>query len=443
MHCSSIRELCERFWSLEKRHGLNVFEISGVAFWPYIRMSIYYKLGEKMGIIQKPHHVPHNSSVGFRFKQLLSVLFYSIFRNPFFYAKTTDILYFEHERPASVGEAKVDIYTWYSRQQDLRSGKTVASLERHYNMLHPKRDDTNPRIYIDAILLAGGCAKLFYKLFISPTERNEILRVSNILRSELYSDFDYSKELCHAIAKFKVQKFLYKILINMIKPSEINIVVAYGNNDFVSAAQELGIKVTEFQHGIISKYHLGYTYFDDAAIPGYPDVVRLWGENWSLGTVFPKVGCLVIPDLRPPFYDRIRKYRAAVTKSNIVTVISQGAITDKLAKQILEHIDEYSSHLVKIKLHPSEYSRWETSGYLKELSTFSNVEIILDCDLYELMAASIAVVGVFSTALLEARELGCPVFVLPLPGAEYVDGERGFYPYADLPMHLLKKSSNI
>lgn len=89
------------------------------------------------------------------------------------------------------------------------------------------------------------------KLFSFTAFSNE--NINNFLRKEDI-EFDYRK----IISLVKIETKLYKLLFFIYKPKAIFINCAYCRFGVVKAAKDLGIKVIEVQHGVITNVHFGY-----------------------------------------------------------------------------------------------------------------------------------------------------------------------------------------
>jgi hypothetical protein len=87
---------------------------------------------------------------------------------------------------------------------------------------------------------------------------------------------------------------------------------------------------------------------------------------------------------------------------------------------ILKNIVYFKNFSIKYKLHPGEYERWQEYPSLVQLVENYGVELIKDCDLYELLSTSSYQIGVFSTAIYEGLEFGCKTILLNITGIEYM-----------------------
>ena len=73
------------------------------------------------------------------------------------------------------------------------------------------------------------------------------------------------------------------------------------------------------------------------------------------------------------------------------------------------------------KLHPEENLKdYQLSDY--EISELSNFDFIInEIPIYKLLSESKFVIGVFSSALFEAKYFGCKIILLDIPGVEFAE----------------------
>ena len=208
------------------------------------------------------------------------------------------------------------------------------------------------------------------------------------------------------------------------------------------AAKQLGIKTREVQHGIITKYHLGYSYPNyNKEFIGYPDELLLWGDFWKNSAPYPladnKLKTIGFKYFQNNFENQIK-----LEKDGSILVLSQGGIGNQLAEFIELNLDFFKQFKVNYKLHPSEYKIWKEYPSLLRISQFSFIEIIdhNDIELYDLMQKADIQVGVFSTALFEGIAFKCKTLVVQLSGSENLDNlvSKGFAKKFSLKKHQPK-----
>lgn len=417
----SVKGVCDRIFTLEVEHGLLDLEIEGVKVWQYLRMELYYAAAQKSGFFQLPHAEPPSRLK--KAKKTLATLKNSLFKNPAFFQAPVDILVFDHERFKSFEGENVDIYTKFFIDELETQGKNYLVIERPYLGQHLKPCSPR-RKYLDFAELYRFFGKRIFKRTISPEVLRRIGDLDQDLRTQLGLDVDFRKRFVDGIARFKCNYLIYTRLLKKLRPKQIFLVVSYGlQGDLIRAAKDLGIEVVEFQHGVFSPYHLGYSFPGRSReLDYFPDKFFSWGRFWSELMPMPIPREKVV-DYGFEYFRRLRTRYAGTPKRNRqLVVLSQAALGPALAQRVLECAEDLQDFRVVYKLHPSEYDKWRRYEALRKLAEMNNVEVIdHDVDLYALLAQSPYQLGVFSTALFEGMGLGCKTVLLDLPGIEYME----------------------
>ena len=52
----SVEKLCKEIWRIEEEYGLLHKELQGVKVWQLLRMEIYYKIAQQIGVFGIPHY---------------------------------------------------------------------------------------------------------------------------------------------------------------------------------------------------------------------------------------------------------------------------------------------------------------------------------------------------------------------------------------------------
>src|SRR5690606_18528679 len=215
---------------------------------------------------------------------------------------------------------------------------------------------------------------------------------------------------------------IYHKVFKKVRPKSLYIVVAYYYAPIIKAAKDLGIKVYEVQHGIITKYHLGYS-FPNIKNPlhYFPDKILVWNKNCKNIVNYPIFDKNIIVDKFRYLEEKKKDYEIKKI-NNTFLVISQTAISGEIANKIYENRDFFIGKKIYYKLHPAEYDIWHENKYLKELEKVLDLEIITNqTELYYLMSICEYQVGVFSTALYEGVEFNCKTILLNVQGIEYME----------------------
>ena len=412
---NSIKDLCVFIWYLEDKYDLINFEIDEVKIWQYLRMEIYYELAEKIGVLEKRHESQKTTSI--LLMNAFSLLKNLFIANPFFSSKRNiDTLIFTHSRSKKINNKFEDIYTYYLSDELKGRKQNYLCFEKPFQANHIRSRDKHTQ-YLDFILSASVLYGKLYKikqkkhlLFIQNIEK-EIFEATNI-------SIDLSSLFKHNIGRFKLANKLYLMLFKKLKPKVIYSVATYSYlGDMIAAAKSLRIKTIELQHGVVSKYHMGYSFSKKQKLLYYADEFYSWGKFWnsSVQNAFDQI--------HVKGFEYFRNNKTAndiVKKSKNVLILSQAALGQKIMQETLKYMDSFSGYQILYKLHPEEYQMYKSYSDYKTLSLHKNIQFIEECNLYEMMAKSEVQIGVFSTALYEGLGLSCNTFLYNLNGMEYM-----------------------
>lgn len=420
---TSIKDVCEIFWNLESELDLLDLEVQNVKIWQIIRFRVYRYLIEVTNIQEQGH--TKLSKIG-KLKLIVPFIFHSIIHNPFL-KKTCDIIVLSHPRPKQVGNRVIDIYTQYFIDELEKNHTNYLELEHSYLGKHLKDKNKNYS-YTDFIVLMANIIKKLSYINMLPNELKLIKEINNSLSKSFNMKIDISPIFIDNIKSFKVKRFLYKRLFRKLNAKKLYLCTAYDNPDIVCAAKEEQIEVIEFQHGVFSAYHLGYSYPNrEKELDCFPDKFLVWNQYWKDLIQLP------IPyqniEIKPFQYLLNSKAMYKDEKKiDQLIVISQGGVGNLIAHCLVEKIALFSKLKIIYKLHPGEYDRYHTYKDLKTLQLLHpNIELVEEADLHQLQAKSKYQIGVNSTALYEGVEFGCETLLLDIPGIEYMDKFINFY----------------
>lgn len=476
VECETIKDICDILFSLEKKYDLNHVKIQGVYVWQLIRIYVYYEISRKIEVFGSPQQ----GKVTFIDKILSFLPFIknSLFSNPLSGDYSKEILIFDHPRKVKhVGTYK-DIYTHFLID-DL---KNIESVENEYEVIESpylnkhegKKEDYIK--YNDRILLGSYFCKKFTNLKLKTCEKEKIYNIQRELNSKFNIEIDLFNIISNHILDFKYQYKKYDKLFKKRKTKYVLVVVSYENQAMISAAHNNGIKVIELQHGTISKYHLGYNYPNpkDKYLEYFPDQILSFGKYWKEVANYPINEKNIMAMGFPYLEKNIESYINNSKNKKRILFISQGVIgkqlskfsydlakklddkTNKKTKQRMdENIDKKIDKELKdnkyniiYKLHPGEYSNWRNNyKYLVKAEKLENFTVIdnNETSLYELFSKSEYQIGVFSTAIYEGLLFNCKIFIIDLPGIEYMDNliEKNYVKKVDNTDELIESIVNF
>lgn len=412
--CKTIKELCSFIWRIEKEYNLLDMSIDGVYPWVYRRIDIYYMLARGAKVLGLAHASMTN------WKRLLKVVSYfknSIIHNPFF-TQEAEVAIFSHPRAKKVNGKNVDIYTYYIISDLIKNNVSYIDFKMPYLGEHRHAVGKGEK-YLDFILLLVYILKPF--VIVKQTLK-PLKGLQKQIDEVIYGKIDILKYLKGETKRLKLEMFLYRMLFRVVKCKEVYIVPSYGNGAIIGAAKSMGIKTVEFQHGVFSKYHLGYSFPNrKSEIPYFPHVFYVWSNFWKGAAELP----IENEKIKLRAFDYLQKekerYINIEKESNTAVVISQGAIGKMIADKIYKNYEIFNKfETIYYKLHPGEYQNWKTYSSLKKMLEEGNVTLVDDCDLYQTFARCQYQIGVFSTALFEGIEFDCKTILLDICGIEYM-----------------------
>jgi hypothetical protein len=410
---TSIKELCELIWYWEDKYSLLDFEIDGVKVWQFCRMNIYYDLAKKLNILTEPHRKLSRLD---KLRHLFKYFVNAIFHSPF-YAKKVSTIIFPHQRLKKVDGEYIDIYTHYFKSTLEKS--SYIEISEPYIGTHFKHSSNE--YFGDIFILGRNLAKRLYPRSNSLPHKL-LVQFEEDIHKSIGMEYQLEDIFIWHIKRFKIEYFLYKKLFKKLKPQNIYLTVSYGKGSLIKAAKDLDIQVHEFQHGTYSRYHMGYSFPNRVnSLDYFPDKFYVWNGFWKNLMPLPIENKDII-NYGFQYMEQIKQnFRYDQREKKQVVILSQGAITDKIAEETLKYMDVLGNYTIKYKLHPGEYGRWKEKSVFKKLMLYKNIEIVEETDLYALFSCSQYVIGVFSTAIYEAIEFDCEIRLYNLTGVEYME----------------------
>jgi len=413
---NSIEEHCNFVLYLEYKYNLLDFEIDGVKIWQYLRVELDYKLAQEVGLYEQPHTILSRKS---KIQSLLRYLKNTLFDNIFTLKKAKTII-FADPRVVEIDGEYIDIYTKYLIDE-LEDKETILEIEYPYLGKHEKKRQKYTN-YADWIILLSQINLFFEKVEITSSQYQRVQLIEDEINSFYHSNINLIDFFKPRIKRFKATYKVYQKVFKTVNPNRIFLTNSYGKAPLIKSAKDNNIEVIELQHGILGKYHMGYSFPNrDRELDYFPDKLYVWNSFWKELVSLPISDENIVVDTFRYYNYQKNIYSKVKRKENQVLVLSQGALGNAIAEAILRNYDRFSTHEIFYKLHPGEYDRWESYKALVELNKFENVKIVKnDYPLYYLFATSAIQIGVFSTAIYEGIEFGCHTILLNLTGIEYI-----------------------
>lgn len=416
----SLKGLAEQIWKLEKKFDLINFEIESVKVWQYLRFRIFREIALKLELFEQFH----TKKTGFfhLLKASPSLFFYSVFSNPLAGNYKKEFLIFNAGRKIIVDGKAIDIYTKYL-VDEIKEG-AYEIIEELYLNKHLTSELRNRKHQDYQMIRTFVLSRL--SRFRFNQKQNEFIE---LVAQEIESAFGISIHLKSLFRlgylEFKYNFSFYTKLLRKRQPRKIYMVCSYGYKmALVAAAKKLGIENIEIQHGTMNKYHLGYSYPNSSYVDYFPDKIYFFGPYWKDCVDLPLKKANKIIYGFPYFQNQKKQLKNITKRAKTILIISQGSIGNKLSEFLWKSREFLHNYEITYKLHPGEYDRWETDyPELVHLAKQKNVTIIdnNNVNLYELLAETEFVIGVYSTAVYEALSFNCKVLVVNLPGIEYLE----------------------
>jgi len=391
----SYQILINKFLNIEKEINLNI-----VASIIYLQTRFYiFRNLQKLEF--KSQNL--NSRVFNKKFLLLEIISFlvALIKLPIFIFKSNIHIFSEHARYQKINDIYVEPYSFLSQEKVLQQKHCLIRIGTIKNGINDIKVNNLNYLFV---------SQYQYQIF-SICVGILFLPISLIVFYTLYRELSYylpkkifSKQYFLKILYYVGGNVISLIILLLLKPIRVNVTEAYNSNScFIVAANMLKIKSYEFQHGIISKEHIGYSlsYNDIAAKKVFlPQYIYVWSEDWKsfIGLVTNE-NTKIIPWTYEYFYQFTKKYSVPKEKSIDILIIGQPSISNEL-KAIAHEISILKPHnKIVYKAHP------------KEIITDDDKINLTICNdnLYELLLNSEVVIGGFSTALLEAKSLGCIV----------------------------------
>lgn len=215
----------------------------------------------------------------------------------------------------------------------------------------------------------------------------------------------------------------YRKFLEPLKPKAMICMTHYLRAPQIEAAKSHKIRVIDYQHGINSRYHLGYGYPnvvpEHRKIPYMPDEFWAWGRIWADPAWFPQKCCNV----------RTLGYPGATAENIDIPALSERPEKTVLVatswamqtqfRTIIERLaQDHPDWTIRAKLHPRE----QVVDYADLSKRHDNVEVLSgDVPILDAAAEVRYVLSICSSSLFDVLLRGCRIAVLHAPAAEYAE----------------------
>ena len=393
----SLKEIIDNILFFEKEYQLFDFTFKNYSVWAYYRMYFYYKYTNDKNVLG-------SSISGFKkdYKYILNIL---NILNVFKLIEKKEYFILEHSRSNS---NKIDIYT-NDIVNEIGEDK-CGFFSFSNNGIINKKDKV---IILDIIKIIS---KIISKISVYFISDDEFQKFSSFLKKlNLDNRITYISMYKRYYIELKIQYYFYYFLLKIKNTKKVILTVSYYNMPLIFAAKNLNIEVIEIQHGVISKYHLGYEY-PYFKTNFFPDKLYTFSKFWNKSANFPLNTEVMESGNSFLYTNTINVSKVA----NTIIVVSQATIGKKLADFVIENIPDMQSYKIYFKLHPSEFNNYKIK--YKNLLGLDNVNIITtENTIKELQNFCEFQIGIYSTSIYEGIEKKCKTILLNDSGIEYMD----------------------
>jgi hypothetical protein len=405
---------------MESEEGLFDLSISGINVYQHMRMVLYYHA------MQHSQHYQAQPVPSYKdyMSNARSYLSHSMRQNDFWGIPSSDVAVIEFDRRINDGNGKQFNIFMDPILDALNNQCCVIRFPRggHYD------DEANycaSLMYFDYFAIKRRLLR--YRRPLSPIDLKKVMTaISGAFKKHI------DESLCfEEIIRSEIYKAVYGIRVarRLFRKMSAKILILMGNaalTALIEAAHDVGMSVVEFQHGIISKYHLGYHFpiCEKGSLKGYPDYILTYGEYWNRAVDYPLQSSHIIPVGFPCFELQKRQVTHIKKKKNQILFLSQMVVGKSLAEMAIQIARRLPDYKVVFKLHPKQYRNWKELLPNLSSSSVGNLEIVTDSgrSLYALFAESAYQVGAFSTSLIEGLSFDLKTIICKLPGHEWMDG---------------------
>ncbi|MGD6816611.1 hypothetical protein ACQCVE_05955 [Metabacillus sp. 113a] len=417
----TIKDICEKIWKLEEDFNLFDIKIKGIKVWEIVRFTVFVRIAKELELYGQGEY-PEISTVK-QIKNAQMFIFNAIKKNPFSNSYSGDVMVLDHERKVKVNNEYIDIYT--KDLLDNMDPNEFFVVEYPYLNKHYSSTKDPNRSYMDYFYIESAIKFPFNLFLFNNQERETIDKLQTLFKTTFDINFDFRRMFYKKIFIFKLKyNFFTNILIKK-KPKLLYLVVSYSNMPLIAAAKDYGIEVIEIQHGVITPFHLGYSFpVDKEKVNYFPDKLYVFGDYWRDSVSYPISKENIISYGFPYMQQRIEAYKGYSKTKKQVLVISQGTIGDTLSEFTYNSARMLSDYQFIYKLHPREYNQWRTLyPFLIKAEKLPNFTVVDNNikNLYEYFSESEFLIGVYSTAIFEGLSLNCKTILVRLPGIEYMN----------------------
>lgn len=411
-----LKDILDEFLNFETEQDLFSFEIEGIPIWELIRYYVYNRIKAELcvGNITK-----NDEKITKLFNGLTCFIKSLFYKNPFSEKGQSEILLFNHPRRKKNQGVYEDIYT-DSFLPYLKNSYSVFEISFNFNHLTPT--NTSNLYYLDFIEFAERIRSNIHidkKCLNGSHDRIKAIEAA-IKKRWNVTGLNLEANIANSINRYKRVEPLVSKLLDKHKPKKLVSVVSYSINNLIvnSIANRKGIQTIELQHGTVGNLHIAYNYPMGVKTQCFPRYFYSWGAFWTQNARLP-INKSNIIEIGFPYIEQYQQKYDANKKQKQIIVLSQMREDLALfAKNLAKLLPKYK---IIFKAHPAEYK--VASSRYSFLNETGNIQVVDydDINLYEYFSKSEFVVGIYSTALIEALAFNASIIIVKYSGWEYFE----------------------
>ncbi|MBX2806320.1 MAG: hypothetical protein KTR19_10130 [Hyphomicrobiales bacterium] len=427
-----FRTLYDAIWEAETRFDLLFRREKGpVHVWAANRVRFYYELAQKLGIYtpQQQHTPAAQEHASLKLNSLFPV-------DAYIQTGALGLAAANRMRPYGC------IYTEQYVRRLLEKGRGILLVHDQPEALvqHPRLQVITSRQLASLRSEAKDRLPKLRDVRIDKASADYWAEVDAFFRERLGLPLLDQARVEQLILQHRQALTVNEMLFGRIQPKCFILMTHYFRAPQIEAAQKAGVRVIDYQHGINSRYHLGYGFPHlqptHRKIPYFPDEFWSWGDLWTDTDWFPHACC----DPRPLGHYQAgdltsQTYRQPAFQRTLLLATSWAMQKQfrGVARRLAELLSDW--HIL-IKLHPRE----SEDAYADIAESFPNVSVVAGTtDIFETSRSADIVASICSSALFDVLMNGCKVIVINAPSVEYAED---FVQRFDVPI-LQPDASNI
>lgn len=406
---ASYREFAERFYKFEQSRNLFDIKVRGETFWEYVRYAVFYTFINS-------HHDLHVRESARKARWWLRKLdlaprLVRAWLSPLDVRQQYDVVLLNYERTEPIDGKQVNKHMYYLAML-LASHHTVLVVDPHaYSVprgLYP----------CDSVGIRGLEALESLKARATRFTRSEQAQFSHIRRL-VHDSLGFEPD----IERFARSLFAYQLglrdqyarLLGSTGAKMMIFCDDASKKGVVAAAKLTGCRSVDYQHCLISRLNVLYTY--DPGVNAQQirqttsDCIFTFGEYWHEEFRLPSPKrCVGFP-----YADRqFARFSGSVEQDAkavlIVSSLYERAELIRTAEAICRALPD---HRVYYRLRPEEYASWRYNypAWTQETPNFVMIDSP-DTPLYHYLALCKYQLGVNTTVLIEGMQFGSTIIVL-------------------------------